>query len=172
VAFVILIHMKKPFTDEDAARLVDCAAELARTTATDEKGQWPVAICCITHQPDVMAVPTASRRMDGSKSLSAVTALHKAFTVLAYGADSIKHADKIKNGLWSEADMLMRQNTAPMFCPWDGGIMVMNKDSELLCALAAAGRTSGGDRRLMVLAAHKMGYKTNFDENGEPLGKS
>jgi uncharacterized protein GlcG (DUF336 family) len=167
VAFYpILKRMKKPFTDEDAARLVDCAVELARTTATDDKGPHPVAICCITHQPDVMAVPTVSRRMDGAKALSAVTALHKAFTVLAYGADSIKHANKIKNGSWSEADMLMRQNTAPMFCPWDGGIMVMDKQGSLLCALAAAGRTSEGDRRLMVLAAHKMGYKTNFDKNG------
>jgi len=161
--------MKRLFTDKDAAELVNIAVELANTIATDNKGLSPVAICCITHQPDVMAVPTASRRMDGAKSLSAVTALHKAFTVLAYEADSIKHANKIKSGSWSEADMLMRQNTTPMFCPWDGGIMVMNQKGKLLCALAAAGRSSEGDRRLMVLAAHKMGYKTNFDKNGEPL---
>lgn len=161
--------MKKQFTDEDAAALVDCAARLAKTTATDDKGECPVAVCCIVSQPDVMAVPTASRRMDGAKAISVVTALHKAFTVLAYGADTIKHANRIKDKEWSEADMLMRQNTAPMFCPWDGGIVVMSKGGELLCALAAAGRTSEGDRRLMVLAAHKMGYKTNFDEKGEPL---
>src|SRR5258708_3701245 len=104
--------MKKPFTDEDAAALVDCAATLARTTATDEKGLKPVAICCMVSQPDVMAVPTASRRMDGAKAISVVTALHKAFTVLAYGADTIKHADKIKDKSWSEVDMLLRQNTA------------------------------------------------------------
>ncbi|HEV7453978.1 MAG TPA: heme-binding protein [Candidatus Saccharimonadales bacterium] len=162
--------MKKQFTDEDAAALVDCAAKLAKTTATDEKGPGsPVAICCMVAQPDVMAVPTASRRMDRAKAISVVTALHKAFTVLAYGADTIKHANRIKNKEWSEADMLMRQNTAPMFCPWDGGIVVMDKDGGLLCALAAAGRTSEGDRRLMVLAAHKMGYRTNFDATGEPL---
>ncbi len=160
--------MKQIFTDEDAAALVDCAAKLAKTTATDEKGPKPVAICCMVAQPDVMAVPTASRRMDGAKAISVVTALHKAFTVLAYRADTIKHANKIKNNEWSEADMLMRQNTAPMFCPWDGGIVVMDKSGELLCALAAAGRTSGGDRRLMVLAAHKMGYRTNFDNDGNP----
>jgi hypothetical protein len=65
--------------------------------------------------------------------------------------------------------MLFRQTTAPMFCPWDGGIVVMDKDGNLLCALAAAGRTSEGNRRLMVLAAHKMGYKINFDKKGEPL---
>jgi hypothetical protein len=29
--------MRKAFTDEDAARLVDYAVELARITATDEK---------------------------------------------------------------------------------------------------------------------------------------
>lgn len=162
-------RMKQPFTDEDAAALVDCAASLARATATDEKGPCPVAICCMVSQPDVMAVPTVSRRMTGAKAISAVTALHKAFTVLAYGADTIKHADRIKDKSWSEADMLMRQNTAPMFCPWDGGIAVMDKDGELLCALAAAGRTSEGDRRLMVLAAHKMGYRTNFNEDGNPL---
>lgn len=161
--------MNKPFTDEDAAALVDCAAKLAKTTATDDKGPKPVAICCMVAQPDVMAVPTASRRMDGAKAISVVTALHKAFTVLAYGADTIKHADRIKNKEWSEADMLMRQNTAPMFCPWDGGIVVMNKEGKLLCALAAAGRTSEGDRRLMVLVAHKMGYRTNFDKSGNPL---
>jgi uncharacterized protein GlcG (DUF336 family) len=163
--------MNNPFTDEDATALVDCAVQLAKTTATDDKEPKPVAICCITSQPDVMAVPTVSRRMDGVKALSAVTALHKAFTVLAYGADSIKHVNKIKDGSWSEVDMLFRQTTAPMFCPWDGGIMVMNDTGQLLCALAAAGRSSEGDRRLMVLAAHKMGYKTNFDEKGEPLHK-
>jgi uncharacterized protein GlcG (DUF336 family) len=161
--------MKRGFTDEDAAALVDCAVNLAKTTPTDEKGPYPVAICCMTSQADVMAVPTASRRMDGAKAISVVTALHKAFTVLAYGADTIKHANRIKNKEWSEADMIMRQNTAPMFCPWDGGIVVMDKDGELLCALACAGRTSEGDRRLVALAAHKMGYRTNFDDTGEPL---
>lgn len=45
--------------------------------------------------------------------------------------------------------------------------MVMDKDGELLCGLGCAGRTSEGDRRLMVLAAHKMGYRTNFDAKGE-----
>lgn len=164
-----MAETKKSFTDDDAAALVDCAAKIARTTSTDKKGLCPVAICCIVSQPDVMAVPTASRRMDGAKALSAVTALHKAFTVLAYGADSIKHEKRIKNKEWSEADMIMRQNTAPMFCPWDGGIVVMNKEGELLCALASAGRTSEGDRRLMVLAAHKMGYFTNFGKDGDPL---
>jgi hypothetical protein len=39
----------------------------------------------------------------------------------------------------------------------------------VLCSLGGAGRTSEGDRRLVVLAAHKMGYKTNFDQKGEPL---
>jgi uncharacterized protein GlcG (DUF336 family) len=159
----------KKFTDQNAADLVQAAVDLARTTATDEGGIKPVAICCIISQPDVMAVPTVPRRMDGVKALSTTTALHIAFTVLAYGADSIKHANKLKDGSWSEVDMLFRQTTAPMFCPWDGGIVVMDKDGSLLCALAAAGRTSEGNRRLMVLAAHKMGYKTNFDKDGEPL---
>ncbi|HSX06058.1 MAG TPA: heme-binding protein [Candidatus Saccharimonadales bacterium] len=159
----------KKFTDQDATDLVQAVVDLAKTTATDEGGVKPVAICCMVSQPDVMAVPTVSRRMDGVKALSATTALHIAFTVLAYGADSIKHANKLKDGSWSEVDMLFRQTTAPMFCPWDGGIVVMGKEGNLLCALAAAGRTSEGNRRLMVLAAHKMGYKTNFDEKGEPL---
>ncbi len=161
--------MKKLFTDDDAAALVDCAVQLCRTTTTDDNKPKPVAICCIAYQPDVMAVPTVSRRMDGAKALSVTTALHKAFTVLAYRADSIKHANKITDGSWSEVDMLFRQTTAPMFCPWDGGIMVMNDEGQLLCALACAGRSSEGDRRLMVLAAHKMGYKTNFNEHGEPI---
>jgi uncharacterized protein GlcG (DUF336 family) len=161
--------MNKPFTDEDAVALVDCAAKLAKTTATDEKGPKPVAICCIISQPDVMAVPTASRRMDGANAVNAITALHKACTVLVYKADTIRHMNKIRNEGWSETDMILRQNTMPMFCPWDGGIVVMDTDGELVCALAAAGRTMEGDRRLMVLAAHKMGYKTNFDEKGEPL---
>jgi uncharacterized protein GlcG (DUF336 family) len=157
------------FTDKDAAALVDCAVKIAETTATDDKGLKPVAICCIVSQPDVMAVPTASRRMDGANAVNAITALHKAFTVLVYRVDTIRHMNKIKNEGWSEADMIMRQNTAPMFCSWDGGIVVMNKEGELLCALAAAGRTMEGDRRLMVLAAHKMGHRTNFDKNGNPL---
>lgn|GEM_PF-2802916 len=33
----ILTVMKQPFTDEAAAKLVDCAVALARTTATDDK---------------------------------------------------------------------------------------------------------------------------------------
>jgi len=107
--------------------------------------------------------------MDGANAVNAITALHKACTVLVYKADTIRHMNKIKNEGWSEADMILRQNTMPMFCPWDGGIVVMNKDGELLCALAAAGRTMEGDRRLVILAAHKMGYRTNFDEKGEPL---
>jgi uncharacterized protein GlcG (DUF336 family) len=161
--------MSKPFTDEDAAALVDCAAALAKTTATDEKGPQPLAICCMVAQPDVLAVPTALRRMDGAKAVSVIFATHKAFTVLAYKADSIKHADRIKNKLWSEADMILLQSSVPQFTPWDGGIMVMDKTGKLLCSLAAAGRTSEGDRRMMVLAAHKMGYRTNFNEKGDPL---
>lgn len=161
--------MNQLFTDEDAAALVDCAAKLAKTTATDTQGLESVAICCIKYQPDVMAVPTASRRMDGVKAISAVTALHIAFTVLAHRADTIVLANRVKSGKWTEADMIMRQNAIPMFCPWDGGIVVMDKDGGLLCALAAAGRSSEGNRRLMVLAAHKMGYRTNFDEKGDPL---
>ncbi len=161
--------MKKPFTDEDAAKLVDCAVKLAKTVATDEQGLEPVAICCIKHQPDIMAVPTASRRMDGAKAISVVTALHIAFTVLVHKADTIKLVNKVKSGKWTEAEMIMRQNAIPMFCPWDGGIVVLDKEGELLCALAAAGRNSDGNRRLMVLAAHKMGYRTNFDKDGNPL---
>jgi uncharacterized protein GlcG (DUF336 family) len=160
--------MEKPFTDEDAAALVDCAAKLAKTTATDEKGPQPLAICCMVAQPDVMAVPTALRRMDGAKAVSVVFAINKAFTVLAYKADTKKHADRIKNGLWTEADMVLLQSSIPQFTPWDGGIMVMDTDGELLCGLGAAGRTSEGDRRMMVIAAHKMGYRTNFDKKGEP----
>ncbi len=161
--------MKRQFTDEDAAALVDCAATLAKTTATDEKGPQPLAICCMVAQPDVLAVPTALRRMDGAKAVSVIFAIHKAFTVLAYKADSIKHANRIKDKLWSEADMILLQSSVPQFTPWDGGIMVMNKQGELVCALAAAGRTSKGDRKAMVLAAHKMGYRTNFDQKGDPL---
>ena len=161
--------MPKTFTDRDAAALVDCAAELALTTATDEKGPQPVAICCMVAQPDILAVPTALRRMDGAKAVSVIFATHKAFTVLAYKADSIKHANRIKDKLWSEADMVLLQSSVPQFTPWDGGIMVLDKNGELLCGLGCAGRTSEGDRRLMVLAAHKMGYKTNFDVKGEPV---
>ena len=161
--------MQSHFTDENAAALVDCAVELSKTTPTDTKGPVPVAICCMVAQPDVLAVPTVLRRMDGAKAVSVIFATHKAFTVLAYKADSIKHANRIKNKLWTEADFVLLQSSVPQFTPWDGGIMIMNKDGELLCSLAAAGRTSEGDRRLMVLAAHKMGYRTNFDEQGEPL---
>lgn len=161
--------MKKPFTDKDAAALVDCAAALAQTTATDEKGPQPVAIACMIPSLDVVAMPAATRLMDGAKGLSLTWATNKAWTVLAYKADTKKHADRIKNGLWSEADMILQQGGVPQFCPWDGGIVVMDKDGELVCALGAAGRTSEGDRRIMVLAAHKMGYRTNFDKKGEPL---
>ena len=161
--------MKKPFTDEDAAALVDCAAELAKTTATDEKGPQPVAIACAIPSLDAMTIPAATRLMDGTKAISMVGAINKVWTVLAYKADTKKHADRIKNGSWSEADMILNQNALPQFCPWDGGIVVMDKDGELLCALSCDGRTSEGDRRMAVLAAHKMGYKTNFDEKGEPL---
>ncbi|WP_330252853.1 heme-binding protein [Nocardia sp. NBC_00565] len=161
--------MPKPFTGDDAAALVDCAVSIAKTTATDERGPHPLAICCMVAAPDVLAVPTALRRMDGTKAVSVVFATNKAFTVLAYKADTKKHADRLKSGLWTEADMMLLQSSVPQFSPWDGGIMVMDTEGELLCGLAAAGRTSEGDRRVVVLAAHAMGYKTNFDEKGEPL---
>ena len=45
----------------------------------------------------------------------------------------------------------------------------MDEDGNVLCSLGGAGRTSEGDRRLVVLAAHKMGYHTNFNEKGDPL---
>ncbi len=161
--------MKKPFTDEDAAKLVDCAVELARTTATDGKGSQPMAICCMNANQGVMGVPTAFRCMDTVKPTSATFAIHKAFTVLLYDADTKKHADRIKDGTWSEADMILMVQTIPQFTPWDGGIQVKDDDGNVLCSLGGAGRTSEGDRRLMVLAAHKLGYKTNFDEKGDSL---
>jgi uncharacterized protein GlcG (DUF336 family) len=156
----------KKFTDEDAAKLVDCAVELARTTATDSKGAQPMAICCMKAEQGVMGVPTAFRCMDTVKSTSATFAIHKAFTVLLYQADTKKHADRIKNGSWSEADMILQQSTIPQFTPWDGGIQVKDDGGDVICSLGGAGRTSEGDRRLIVLAAHKMGYKTNFDDEG------
>lgn len=116
-----------------------------------------------------MGVPTAYRCMDGVKATSATFAIHKAFTVLLYHADTKKHADRIKDGSWSEADMLLQQRAIPQFTPWDGGIQVKDDEGNVVCALGGAGRTSEGDRRLMVLAAHQMGYRTNFDEKGEPL---
>ncbi len=161
--------IKLPFTDEDAAKLVDCAVELARTTATDGKGPQPMAICCMVAEQGVMGTPTAYRRMDGVKATSAIHATYKAFTVLLYDADTKKHADRIKDGTWTEADMIIMQNTIPQFLPWDGGIQVKDDEGTVLCSLGGAGRTSEGDRRLMVLAAHKMGYRTNFDKNGDPL---
>lgn len=163
--------MKKPFTDEDAARLVDCAVELAKTVATDNKGPQPMAICCMKVEQGVMGVPTAFRCMDTVKATSATFAIHKAFTVLLYNADTKKHADRIKDGSWSEADMILQQHAIPQFTPWDGGIQVKDNEGNVVCSLGGAGRTSEGDRRLVVLAAHKMGYKTNFDEKGEPLAK-
>jgi len=164
--------MKKSFSDEDAAALVDCAVTLARTTATDDKGPQAMAVCCMIAEQGVMGTPTAFRRMDGVKATSATFAIHKAFTVLLYEADTKKHADRIKDGTWSETDMVLMQATIPQFTPWDGGIQVKDDDGNVLCSLGGAGRTSEGDRRLVVLAAHKMGYKTNFDKDGNPLPAS
>lgn len=164
--------MRRPFTDEDAARLVDCAAELARTVATDDKGLQPMAICCMKAEQGVMGVPTAYRCMDTVKATSATFAIHKAYTVLLYQADTKKHADRIADGSWSETDMLLMAQAIPQFTPWDGGIQVKDADGTVVCSLGGAGRTSEGDRRLVVLAAHKMGYKTNFDEQGNPPKES
>jgi uncharacterized protein GlcG (DUF336 family) len=164
--------MKKPFTDEDAAKLVDCAVELTKTTPTDNKGPQPMAICCMKAEQGVMGMPTAFRCMDTVKATSATFAIHKAFTVLVYNADTKKHADRIKDGTWSEADMILQQNAIPQFTPWDGGIQVKDDDGNVLCSLGGAGRTSEGDRRLVVLAAHKMGYTTNFDKEGNAIKES
>jgi len=161
--------MKKPFTDEDAAKLVDCAVELAKTVTTDDKGPQPMAICCMKAEQGVMGVPTAFRCMDTVKATSATFAIHKAYTVLLYQADTKKHADRLKNGSWSEGDMILMAQTIPQFTPWDGGIQVKDDEGNVLCSLGGAGRTSEGDRRLVVLAAQKMGYHTNFDEKGDPL---
>lgn len=86
-----------------------------------------------------------------------------------YGADTKKHADRIEDGSWSEIDMALMQNTIPQFTPWDRGIQVKDTAGNVVCSLGGAGRTSEGDSRLMVLAAHKMGYKTNFDEEGNSI---
>jgi uncharacterized protein GlcG (DUF336 family) len=107
--------------------------------------------------------------MDTVKPTSATFAIHKAFTVLLYGADTKKHADRLKNGIWSEADMILMTQAIPQFTPWDGGIQVKDAEGTVLCSLAGAGRTMEGDRRLVVLAAHKMGYTTNFNAEGNPL---
>lgn len=128
-----------------------------------------MAICCMVAEQGVMGTPTAFRRMDGVKATSATFAIHKAFTVLLYNADTKKHADRIKDDIWSEADMILMAQTIPQFTPWDGGIQVKDDEGNVLCSLGGAGRTSEGDRKLMVLAAHKMGYRTNFDEEGESL---
>lgn len=80
--------MKRPFTDDDAAKLVDCTVELAKTVATDDKGPQPMAICCMKADQGVMGVPTAFRCMDTVKPTSATFAIHKAFTVLLYQADT------------------------------------------------------------------------------------
>jgi uncharacterized protein GlcG (DUF336 family) len=165
----MLNDMNKPFTDEDAAKLVDCAVKLAHTTATDIKGPQPMAICCMKAKQGVMGVPTAFRCMDTVKATSATFAIHKAYTVLLYDADTKKHADRIADGSWSEGDMILMSQSIPQFTPWDGGIQVKDDGGNVVCSLGGAGRTSEGDRRLMVLAAHKMGYKTNFDEKGDPL---
>ena len=66
--------MEKLFTDEDAAKLVDCAVELARTTAIDDTGPRSMAICCMKAEQGVMGTPTAYRRMDGTKATSATHA--------------------------------------------------------------------------------------------------
>lgn len=128
-----------------------------------------MAICCMVAEQGVMGTPTAYRRMDGVKPTSATFAIHKAFTVLLYGADTKKHADRLKDGTWTEADMILQQHAIPQFTPWDGGIQVKDAKGNVLCSLGGAGRTSEGDRRLVVLAAHKMGYHTNFDKDGNPL---
>jgi len=98
-------------------------------------------------------------------------AIHKTFTILLYQADTKKHADRIKDGSRSEGDMLLMAQTIPQFAPWDGGIQVKDDEGNLFCSLGGAGRTSEGDRKLMILAAYKMGYTTNFDDKGKPLQK-
>lgn len=62
--------------------------------------------------------------------------------------------------------MILMAQTIPQFTPWDSGIQVKDEEGNVVCSLGGAGRTSEGDRRLVALAAHKMGYKTNFDEKG------
>lgn len=164
--------MKKRFTHEDAAKLVDCAVELTKTKATDEKGTQPMAICCMIAELGVHGTPTAFRRMDTFKATSSQFSMNKAHTVLLYQAYTKLHAERIKDGSWTEADMILQQGIFPQFTPWDGGIQVKNDNGDVLCSLGGAGRTSEGDRRLVVLAAHKMGYKTNFDEDGDTPEKS
>jgi uncharacterized protein GlcG (DUF336 family) len=128
-----------------------------------------MATCCMKADQSVLGVPIAFRCMGSVKATSAMSAIHKAYTVLLYNADTQKHADRIKDGTWSEADMIVMAQTIPQLTPWDGGIQVKDDKGTVVCSLGGAGRTSEGDRRLLVLAAHKMGYKTNFGTQGDPL---
>jgi len=63
--------------------------------------------------------------------------------------------------------MILQQGVFSQFTPWDGGIQVKDDDDNVICSLGGAGNTSEGDRKLVVLAAHKMGYSTNFNKNGD-----
>ena len=52
--------------------------------------------------------------------------------------------------------MILMQNTIPQFTPWDGGIQVKDNEGNIICSLGGASRTSECDRRLVVLATHKI----------------
>lgn len=158
------------FSDSDALALVNKVVELAKSTATDDKGKLPVSICCIVvRRTDMLAVPTVLRRMDGAKAPSVPSATNKAITVLIQETDTYNLNMRQDDGSWSDADAILQTTNVPQYMPWRGGIQIFDKSNKtLVCSLGIAGRTSLGDHKLAVLAAHKMGYMTNFNENGLP----
>jgi|SRR5665213_3637972 len=162
------------FSDDEALALVNKTVELAKITETDDRSKRPVSICCIAvRRTDMMAVPTVLRRMEGAKAPSVASATNKAITVLVQETDTYRLNKRQDDGSWSDADAILQTTNVPQYMPWSGGIQVFDKSHKtLLCSLGIAGRTSFGDHNLAVLAAHKMGYATNFDDKGQPkVGK-
>lgn len=160
-----------PLDASIATRLVDATVKLADEVATDDLGTAGVSVCAIMADDENGERPDV-RHMAGVKPASQPTARNKALTVIWYDANTQSFADKLEQGGklygdgWTTADVIAATNACPFFCPWDGGIKVYMENGLFIAALAVSGRTALGDRRLAAMAAHSLGYKTDFDDQG------
>ncbi|HKX73499.1 MAG TPA: heme-binding protein [Candidatus Saccharimonadales bacterium] len=146
------------FNRRRAYELVGVALDIASHTATDGD-ERAVGVCVMMPDPGP-GFPVASGIQDEADLATIRTAANKASTVLVWGRNTANLAD------YGTIDVLAAQASHSFFCPWDGGIQVYDQSGTLLCALAASGRSALGDRILVVKAAHQMGYRTDFNEDG------
>lgn len=146
------------FGRSHALALVNITIDMASYVETDGDSR-PVSVCVMLAHSGV-AIPVAAAAMDGVKLASVIVAHNKCYTALTHDCNTADFpADMV-------FDVGAAKSEYSRFCAWDGCIRVYDQYDRLVCVLAVSGRSPKGDRILAVNAAHHMGYRTDFNQDG------